>query len=901
MSTERNAPPRAGRVAALFGPEMRDLPRDGPPPDADVFGPAGQHVFLPPGTVVADRYVVRERIGHGHWAAVFEVDDQLRNRRIAMKVPTAEVAGSTTMRDRFLEEAKIATSLSHPNIVNCFDFGQDGALLYLTMEALRGRTLRRWMDDRRASGQVPTYEEVKAWALQLCDALTYAHRFTVHRDVKPENVFICDDHTAKLLDFGLARAINAGAPQSSSSSSSMRGAVLSAAGYRAPEMDSGLGQADHRVDQFALAVVLYELLSGARPAGVVRPLHACRPDVPRAVSAAVARAMCADAADRFDSLDPLAAALRGEGGAGRRWGFIAAGVAAIGAVAVAVAVGAGARLGGGGGGAQAQPAPKAAGAALIDPNDPSLSALELRRRGDAAVAAVDAALQSPAVPANSASVPGTTTVSDPTTWDEFQASYENGWRSRLRRQFEAGFRAKYDTARATHQSGTDSAADAAQVARTNRLFEASVPALEEVAQGVRQAEGVLRAEVAQGLLDRATAMLSEREVAMPAAAEELQAAAGVAGQDGFAVADKRMEAVRLSLEALSGRRQASLHEESAARAEAARSAWLDLRQMSGADHPMGAAGDQAYAKAKQALKDRGAGASAAFDEAEKAYRTATAELRNTLRERVAGLTEVPDGGQAPILDAARRGDHRVILTYLAGGGRASAADANGLTLLHLSAAAGSAAAVEHLVKAGASLEAKAGPEGKTPLLAAVAAGQSEAALKLLELGADPAATDGEGRNALELAAEAGASAEAFVAKLDPKRLRVSAYDAKLESGRERFRKLAAADNPDALRLLIAAGADPSPADGREEPAIIAAAKGGAWKSVAALAEAGADVGARDRNGYTALHFAAENGAADAIRQLVEAGADPSAKNRFGSTPMDLAKDRGHADLFKKSQ
>src|SRR5262249_26760021 len=152
----------------------------------------------------------------------------------------------------------------HPHIVRVHDLHQDAEHTFLTMELLRGRSLREEIQRRSQAAQRFTVEEVRRIAGQLCDALQHAHAKTVHRDVKPENVWLGEDGSVKLMDFGIAR-------RRRPSQFTSTGLALGTAYYMAPEQLKGNKDVDHRADQFAAGVTLYELLTGDVPQGVIRP------------------------------------------------------------------------------------------------------------------------------------------------------------------------------------------------------------------------------------------------------------------------------------------------------------------------------------------------------------------------------------------------------------------------------------------------------------------------------------------------------------------------------------------------------------------------------------------------------------------------------------------------------
>ncbi|UCC32340.1 MAG: protein kinase, partial [Phycisphaerales bacterium] len=165
-------------------------------------------------------------------------------------------------------------------------------------------TLRQRMDALSAGGQPFSVHEVLHVGVAVSDALGYAHQRTVHGRVKPENVFLCNDGTLKLTDFGIGGLLQA--TRSMSVGVSMR-----AASYLAPEQLKGSKDIDNRADQYATAAVVYEMLTGEAPAGRVKPATSKRPDTPRALSKALDRALEPDPADRFPNMEAFGAALTG--------------------------------------------------------------------------------------------------------------------------------------------------------------------------------------------------------------------------------------------------------------------------------------------------------------------------------------------------------------------------------------------------------------------------------------------------------------------------------------------------------------------------------------------------------------------------------------------------------------
>jgi serine/threonine-protein kinase len=205
------------------------------------------------GHVLDGRYRVDARIAVGGMATVYRALDTRLDRVLALKVMHPTLAADSSFVERFIREAKSVARLAHPNVVQVFDQGADGSYVYLAMEYIAGCTLRDVLRERGAlqpRAALDILEPVLA-------ALGAAHRAGfVHRDMKPENVLIGDDGRVKVADFGLVRAVD--------TVTSTTGAVLGTVSYLAPEQIEH-GTSDTRVDVYACGVVLYEMLTGAKP------------------------------------------------------------------------------------------------------------------------------------------------------------------------------------------------------------------------------------------------------------------------------------------------------------------------------------------------------------------------------------------------------------------------------------------------------------------------------------------------------------------------------------------------------------------------------------------------------------------------------------------------------------
>jgi serine/threonine protein kinase len=202
---------------------------------------------------VDGRYGVTARIARGGMATVYLALDRRLDRDVALKVMHAHLGDDPQFTARFIREARAAARLSHPGVVAVFDQGEDDGLLYLAMEYLKGRTLRRVLGELG----VLTPGEALDVLEPVLDALAAAHEAgIVHRDVKPENVILTDDGRVKVADFGLARA--------ASSVASTSGVLMGTAAYLAPELIAH-GVGDVRSDVYAVGVMLFEMLTGRQP------------------------------------------------------------------------------------------------------------------------------------------------------------------------------------------------------------------------------------------------------------------------------------------------------------------------------------------------------------------------------------------------------------------------------------------------------------------------------------------------------------------------------------------------------------------------------------------------------------------------------------------------------------
>jgi tetratricopeptide (TPR) repeat protein len=207
------------------------------------------------------RYRIEEKLGEGGMGVVFKATDEKLRRTVALKVLADGVVNDADRRRRFLREARLAASLTHPNIATVHDVGEtDDGHVYIAMELVTGQSLRQ----RLEKGALGASDAVRI-AKDLTRAMIKAHKAgIVHRDLKPDNVMVSDDLDVKVLDFGLAKPVAHEEPRELASVVTEDGRVVGTPGYMAPEQAAGRA-VDARTDIFALGVVLYEMATGLRP------------------------------------------------------------------------------------------------------------------------------------------------------------------------------------------------------------------------------------------------------------------------------------------------------------------------------------------------------------------------------------------------------------------------------------------------------------------------------------------------------------------------------------------------------------------------------------------------------------------------------------------------------------
>ncbi|GLC24115.1 serine/threonine-protein kinase [Roseisolibacter agri] len=264
---------------------------------------------------IGDRFEIGDELGRGGMAVVYRAREVRLRRAVALKVLPPELAFRTGVRERFLREAQTAAQLTHPHIVPIYAADESGGVAWLAMALVDGETLGQRM---QREGRVAP-DVARRILAEVADALAYAHAHgVVHRDVKPDNILLDrDSGRATVTDFGIARAAE------EELRLTVTGVAIGSPAYMSPEQAMGEAEVDGRSDQYSLAVVGYQLLTGELPfqassatamlmkhvAEAPRPIASLRPDVPPAMAAAIERALAKKPADRWPDASAFRRAL----------------------------------------------------------------------------------------------------------------------------------------------------------------------------------------------------------------------------------------------------------------------------------------------------------------------------------------------------------------------------------------------------------------------------------------------------------------------------------------------------------------------------------------------------------------------------------------------------------------
>ncbi len=267
--------------------------------------------MLTEGRVISERYEIVGRVGSGGMADVYKAQDRRLSRFVAIKILKQEYSSDKNFVTKFRGEAQSVAGLSHPNIVNVYDVGEDDGLYYIVMELIEGITLKKFIERK---GRLEIKEAVGI-AIQIAQGMEAAHNnHIIHRDIKPQNIIISRDGKIKVTDFGIARA---------ASSNTLTTAAMGSVHYISPEQARG-GYSDEKSDIYSLGVTLYEMLSGTMPFAAdntvsvallhiqeeATPLRELDPSIPASIEKIVQKCMQKKPERRYLSAGELIADLK---------------------------------------------------------------------------------------------------------------------------------------------------------------------------------------------------------------------------------------------------------------------------------------------------------------------------------------------------------------------------------------------------------------------------------------------------------------------------------------------------------------------------------------------------------------------------------------------------------------
>lgn len=265
------------------------------------------------GKILNERYKIIKELGKGGMAIVYEAQDLLLDRKVALKMLRAEYVNDANFIKRFRHEAKAVAKLSHPNVVNIYDIGQEGNYQYLVMEDVEGTNLKDLIEKK---GRLELVETL-GLAKQILAALAVAHKNNIiHCDIKPHNILLTRDMQVKVTDFGIARAI------SSATTMTITDTIVGSTHYFSPEQARG-ADIETRSDLYSLGIVIYEMLTGVVPFWGDSPISVAlkhiqelpklpsliNPEIPKNVEQLIMKAIAKDPEDRFATAEEMKAAI----------------------------------------------------------------------------------------------------------------------------------------------------------------------------------------------------------------------------------------------------------------------------------------------------------------------------------------------------------------------------------------------------------------------------------------------------------------------------------------------------------------------------------------------------------------------------------------------------------------
>ena len=259
---------------------------------------------LEPGTLFAGRYQVIRKLGEGGMGIVYLAKDTTTGQELVLKLIHPDLVTGEGAVNRLMAEGLTARQIRHPGIVAVYDVAQSDGQPYFTMEFVRGVSLRSWMVDAIRSGRETSLETAVGLMKSMLAGVIEAHRMgVVHRDLKPENVLLCGDpdrghFDLKILDFGIARAVNAPA-------SARSGNAVGTPLYMAPEQMTSADAVGPPADVYSLTVMFYELLMEAPPQSRWEPVGKSRPGIPKGIDDLIEKGLAARPRSRFATAGAL--------------------------------------------------------------------------------------------------------------------------------------------------------------------------------------------------------------------------------------------------------------------------------------------------------------------------------------------------------------------------------------------------------------------------------------------------------------------------------------------------------------------------------------------------------------------------------------------------------------------
>jgi serine/threonine protein kinase len=271
---------------------------------ATVFVPerADSSADLETGKEFHRRYTIERKLGQGAMGVVYLAGDKLTGRRVALKLINPLLVNSASARERFLREGLIARDIRHKNVVAVYDVSETEGQYYLAMEYLSGETLRHWLHGIIQAGEDVPYATAEKIIRNILEGLEAAHATgVIHRDVKPENIMLirnpeAGDYSLKILDFGIARAIDSAAKQVVTTTTSTGTAL-----YMAPEQKTAADTVGPPADLYAVSAIFYELLLGVAPTGRWTPLSKEREDLPADIDAVIDKGLSSRPRSRYQN------------------------------------------------------------------------------------------------------------------------------------------------------------------------------------------------------------------------------------------------------------------------------------------------------------------------------------------------------------------------------------------------------------------------------------------------------------------------------------------------------------------------------------------------------------------------------------------------------------------------